>query len=741
MNLRFIPSALELDEFAKGGHGDPFSILGMHQAEDHTLIVRTFQPNAVRVWLESIDNQGFIIDEFQKIHESGMFQLELDKEIHKFPFPYKLRVEYNDGGLQTIEDAYRFPSVIGEMDAYLLSEGNHLDLYKKMGAHLVNHMGVWGCAFAVWAPNARRVSVVGNFNNWDGRANVMRRRIECGVWDIFIPGIKQGDIYKYEIIGPYGNLLPLKTDPFGFSAEMRPNNASIVFDIDNYNWSDNNWLDKRKNTNYHESPINVYEVHLGSWRRNPAEGNRFLTYTELANELVPYVKELGFTHVEFLPISEHPFDGSWGYQCTGMFSPTSRFGTPAEFKYLIDRFHQEGIGVILDWVPGHFPKDGHGLANFDGTCLYEHMDNRKGEHMDWGTKIYNFGRREVINFLYSSALFWLREYHIDGLRVDAVASMLYLDYSREDGQWLPNEYGGNENLEAIAFLKKMNELVHAENTGIITFAEESTAWPMVSRPTSVGGLGFDFKWNMGWMHDTLEYINKEPVHRKYAHNHLTFGLLYAFNENFILPLSHDEVIHGKGSMFGKMPGDTWQKFANLRCYYTFMFTHPGKKLLFMGGEFAEHGEWRPEDSLNWDLLHYENLIQHQQVFKCVKDLNQLVKNNPSLYEVDFKHTGFEWINHEDGDNSVISYVRKAKNADDFLLVICNFTPVVRENYLVGVPKKGAYEEIFNSDSAIYGGSNVINASEIKSKAGSVNYRDNHISLTLPPLATIVLRLK
>ena len=594
--------------------------------------------------------------------------------------------------------------------------------------------GVKGVGFAVWAPNAKRVSVVGSFNNWDGRIHAMRKHISCGIWDIFIPELVEGEYYKFEIKTQDDRILS-KADPIATFAEVRPKTASIVFDINHYQWQDAKWLEYRAHSNTYDKPMSIYEVHLGSWRRK-GDGSEFLTYRELADRLVPYVSNMGFTHVEFLPLCEHPFDASWGYQITGLFAPTSRFGNPDDFRYMIDKFHQAGISVIMDWVPAHFPKDGHGLAEFDGTCLYEHADPRKGEHKDWGTKIYNYGRTEVCNLLCASALYWLKEFHIDGLRVDAVASMLYLDYSRKNGEWIPNVYGGNENLEAIAFIRKMNEMVYTQTQGTITCAEESTAWPMVSRPVSAGGLGFGYKWNMGWMNDTLKYISHEPIHRKYHHGLLTFGLLYAFNENFILPISHDEVVHGKGSMLSKMPGDEWQKFATLRAYYGFMWTHPGKKLLFMGCEFGQDWEWNSNESLRWHLLDYP---MYKGMQNCVRDLNLMYRGNAPLYEEDFDSRGFEWIDYAACDDSVISYIRRGHNYDDYLVVVCNFTPVVRHNYRVGVPDGCAYQEIFNSDDTHYWGSGVRNEGPQQAQNYGANGRPYSIELVLPPLSTIVLK--
>ena len=664
--MEYLLSKEEMQAVINGDHGNVFAVLGIHRDKgSKEVFIRAYQPNTRSI--EVLKNDGTSLGMMTKLDDRGFYQINLGVGEN---FAYRFKIENDLGNTYMAEDAYRFQSNIGDIDAYLFAEGTHLDMYKKLGAHPMTMDGVAGVSFAVWAPNAKRVSVVGGFNNWDGRVNVMRKHPTCGVWDIFIPGIGQGELYKYEIKTQQDYIL-VKSDPVAFYSEKRPNTASVVYNIENYHWEDENWMNYREQANSFDRPMSVYEVHLGSWRRKGEHGEEYLTYREFADYLVPYVSNMGFTHVEFLPLSEHPLDASWGYQVTGMFAPTSRFGNPDDFRYMIDKFHQAGIGVIMDWVPAHFPKDGHGLVEFDGTHLYEHADPRKGEHTDWGTKIYNYGRTEVCNFLCASALYWLKEYHIDGLRVDAVASMLYLDYSRKNGEWIPNIYGGNENLEAISFLRKMNELVYGHNKGAFTCAEESTAWPMVSRPTSMGGLGFGYKWNMGWMNDTLRYISKDPVHRKYHHGMLTFGLLYAFNENFILPISHDEVVHGKGSMLAKMPGDEWQKFANLRAYYGFMFTHPGKKLLFMGNEFGQDWEWNAEESLRWHLLQYP---MYKGMQNCVRDLNLMYKGNPALYEVDFDYRGFEWIEHSNADDSVISYVRKGTQPGDYLIVICNFTP-------------------------------------------------------------------
>jgi 1,4-alpha-glucan branching enzyme len=623
---------------------------------------------------------------------------------------------------------------ITDFDIYLFGEGNHLKIYEKLGAHLIKFDGTEGVHFAVWAPNAKYVSVVGDFNEWNPSKNPMKLLGSSGIWATFIEGLKEGMLYKYYIHG-WDNSVQLKADPYGFFFEVRPKSASIVYKLkDKYIWNDSKWIEKRKNTNWLNEPISIYEVHLGSWRKKP-DGS-FLNYRELAHELIPYVKWLGFTHVELLPIAEHPLDESWGYQCVGYYAPTSRFGTPQDFMYFVDYAHQNDIGVIVDWVPSHFPKDGHGLIRFDGTCLYEHEDPRKGEHKDWGTLIYNYGRNEVRNFLIANALFWFDVYHIDGLRVDAVASMLYLDYSKKEGEWIPNQYGGKENLEAIDFLRKMNELTHGHYPGTLTIAEESTAWPMVTRPTYIGGLGFTMKWNMGWMHDTLFYFSRDPIFRKYHTNSITFSLLYAFSENFVLPLSHDEVVYGKCSLFQKMPGDKWQKLANLKLLYGYMYGHPGKKLLFMGSEFAQINEWNWQWQIEWHLLNDE---AHRGVTNFIRDLNSLYKKEKALYEVDFHWNGFEWIDFSDSEQSIISFIRKSKNNREFLIFIFNLTPVPRFNYRIGVPEEGFYKELLNSDSYIYGGSNLGNNGGVWSQNYPFHGRPHSIELTLPPLAVLILK--
>ena len=707
-----------------GDHPDPFSFLGMHPAKGGGYVVRVFLPGARTVEVVSYD--GDALGELERIHPDGLFTGPVAEMV-----PYRLLIAWEGGGEAEVEDPYRFPAVLGEQDLYLFGEGNHLRLYEKFGAHPIEFEGVAGTSFAVWAPNARRVSVIGDFNFWNGRRHVMRKH-PGGVWEIFIPEVGEGALYKYEIKGPNRRLLPLKADPFGFRAERLPGTASIVHGMGHYEWGDAAWMEERESKSALDAPMAIYEVHLGSWRRNP-DGS-YYTYGQLAEELVPYVAEMGYTHVEFLPPTEHPFDGSWGYQPLGLYAPTSRFGTPDEFKRLVDAFHRAGIGVIIDWVPAHFPEDPHGLGLFDGTHLYEHADPRQGRHPDWGTLVFNYGRPEVSNYLLANALFWVSEYHVDGLRVDAVASMLYLDYSREPGEWIPNVHGGNENLEAVAFLQRMNELVFGRHPGATTLAEESTAWPMVSRPVSMGGLGFGYKWNMGWMHDSLQYMSEDPINRRYHHNEITFSLVYAFNENFVLPLSHDEVVHGKRSLIDKMPGDEWQKFANLRAYYGFMYTHPGKQLLFMGGELGQRREWNHDSSLDWHLLEE---TPHRGVRSLVKDLNALYSATPALYEVDFEPAGFGWIEGGDMENSVVSFLRRGNK--DLAIVVCNFTPVVRHGYRIGVPEGGTYEEALNTDDTRYGGSGVGNSEGVSVEKVPSHGQPYSVSLTLPPLATMILK--
>jgi 1,4-alpha-glucan branching enzyme len=726
--LTIDPAAIEA--IVRGDHGDPFAVLGMHATGDGALVVRTFQPRVKAVCVVD-PRTGRTVGRLSRSHDAGFFEGTLDRR--KRPFAYRLRLESPDGNRE-VEDPYRFGPVLGADDIYLLGEGNLLELYNVLGAHPRTIDGVTGVAFAVWAPNARRVSVVGDFNDWDGRVHPMRCRIERGVWELFVPGVEAGMHYKFDLLGPNGARLPLKADPMAARTELPPGTASVVWDAAVYPWSDDAWMRTRATVNDRRSPMAIYEAHLGSWRRG--DDNRYLSYRELADQLVPYVRDMGFTHIELLPVMEHPFDGSWGYQPLGLFAPTSRFGSPADFQDFVDRCHREGLGVVLDWVPGHFPSDPHGLASFDGTALYEHSDPRLGRHVDWDTLIYNYGRTEVANFLIASGLVWLDRYHADGLRVDAVASMLYLDYSRQPNEWLPNKYGGNENLEAIAFLKRLNEQSYGRHDGVATIAEESTAWPMVSRPVHLGGLGFGYKWNMGWMHDTLEYMSHDPVHRRYHHDKLTFGLLYAFSENFVLPLSHDEVVHGKGSLLGKMPGDRWQRFANLRAYYGFMYGHPGKKLLFMGGEFGQEREWNHDRALDWHLL---DEAPHAGLQNLVRDLNRLYRSEPALHRNDCEAEGFQWIDATDVEQSVVSFLRRGDAGDEPVVVVCNFTPVVRHGYRVGVPEAGWYREMLNTDAADYGGSGVGNQGGLSSEMVPRHGLGHSLVLTLPPLATVMLR--
>ena len=714
-----------LNALAGGRHGNPFSLFGIHK-EGGRRIVRTLQPQAESVAL--------LVDGFSKalamerVHPAGIFEIEIPARKRL----YRLRLTAPDGNTWDIEDAYRFPSMLGDLDLYLMGQGSHRDIFRKLGAHPTRLLGVSGTFFAVWAPNASRISVIGEFNDWDGRRHVMRLHPGNGLWEIFIPGVGQGAHYKFEMLDKQGELLPFKSDPMGQFHEAPPGNASVVY-RSRHRWRDTEWSAARTAIPRMDQAISIYEVHLGSWQRG--DGNTFLSYRELAEKLVAYVLDMKFTHVELMPVTEHPFDGSWGYQPIGMYAPTQRFGTPDDFRFLVDRFHQAGIGVIMDWVPAHFPKDEHGLRRFDGTALYEHEDPRKGEHGDWGTLIFNYGRREVINYLVGSALYWIDEFHIDALRVDAVASMLYLDYSREKDEWLPNEFGGNEHLEAVEFVRKLNEIIHTYRA--TSYAEESTAWPGVSRPTDAGGLGFTYKWNMGWMNDTLSYISEDPVHRKYHHDKMTFGLVYAFDENFVLPLSHDEVVHGKRSLLGRMPGDDWQRFANLRAYYGFMFGHPGKKLLFMGAEIAQEKEWNHDQSLHWHLLEQP---RHRGVQLLVRDLNRVYRETDALHQLDFSSEGFEWIDYQDADSSVFCWLRRA-NDGSFVICISNFTPLVRSGYRLGVPQAGSYVELLNTDSVKYGGSGVGVAAEIQAESIGAHGRSHSLQIDLPPLATLMLIIK
>jgi 1,4-alpha-glucan branching enzyme len=716
---------------AAGRHGDPFAVLGPHPLPDGRVSIRAFLPGAAAVQATS-PSAAWAAVTLRLVDEAGVFDgvwwpPRAGAELSS----YRLQVRWSDGSASELEDPYRFGPVLGEMDAWLLGEGTHLRPFEALGARTAVMEGVAGTAFAVWAPNASRVSVVGDFNFWDGRRHPMRLRRECGVWELFLPGVGLGARYKFELLDSSGALLPQKADPYARAAELRPATASIVAAMP----EKREIAPARQAANALDAPISIYEVHLASWRRKPEDGNRWLNWDELAAELLPYATDMGFTHVELLPVSEHPFDGSWGYQTLGLFAPTSRFGDGAGFGRFVERAHALGLGVILDWVPAHFPTDAHGLAKFDGTSLYEYADPREGFHNDWNTLIYNFGRTEVRNFLVGNALYWLERWGVDGLRVDAVASMLYRDYSRKAGEWIPNVHGGRENLEAISFLKRVNEVVGGERPGAITLAEESTAFPAVSRPTWAGGLGFHFKWNMGWMHDTLHYMARDPIHRPYHHGETTFGLVYAFNENFVLPLSHDEVVHGKGSLLAKMPGDAWQQFANLRAYYGFMWGHPGKKLLFMGCEFAQGREWNHDTSLDWHQL---DLPAHAGVQALVRDLNRLYRTSPALHSQDFGHEGFEWIAHEDARRSLLAFVRKGRDGSR-MLVVCNFAPVVHHGIRLGVPEGGGWVERLNTDSAYYGGSNVGQSlGRVEAEAVPSHGRPQSVVLTVPPLATVFL---
>ena len=719
-----------IDAIVKGDHQDPFSVLGPQSLTGAGVMIRAFMPGAETVTVIGGDG-GEPLAKLEKIEASGLFAGEIKGE--RSTFDYRLRATLG-GDVWEVDDPYRFGPVIGEVDNYLLGEGSHKRLWERLGAHVIEHEGVAGVHFAVWAPNAKRVSVVGDFNRWDGRRHPMRLHPGVGVWEIFLPGLGEALVYKYEIRGRDGQLLPLKADPFGFGAELRPKTASVVRRLDRFSWSDRDWLAKRKALASPDAPVSIYELHLGSWKRG--DGNGYLSYGELADQLIPYVKDMGFTHIELLPITEHPFDGSWGYQPIGLFAPTARHGEPFEFARFVDRCHEAGIGVLLDWVPGHFPTDEHGLGRFDGTALYEHEDPRQGFHQDWNTLIYNYGRPEVVNYLHANALFWLDGYHLDGLRVDAVASMLYLDYSREEGEWVPNQFGGRENLEAIDLLKRMNELAYGEHEGVMTVAEESTSWPGVSKPTYAGGLGFGYKWNMGWMHDTLLFMGKDPIHRRWHYHQMTFGLLYAFSENFVLPLSHDEVVHGKGSILARMPGDGWRQFANIRAYYAFMWGHPGKKLLFMGQEFAQGSEWNAEQSLDWHLL---DVDWHQGVRTLVRDLNRLYRGEPALHQLDCDGGGFEWLEANDAEHCVLAWLRKGRDDAAPVLVICNFTPTPHDAYRLGLPTKGRWREILNSDAEIYGGSGMGNQGVIETEEIASHGRPFSAKITLPPLATVWFR--
>ncbi|MDE3153796.1 MAG: 1,4-alpha-glucan branching protein GlgB [Acidobacteriota bacterium] len=729
-----------LERLAAGTHHDPFGVLGPHRdAEGRGVVIRTFQPAARAVAVRPMGARGAAAAAdipMERRGPAGGFEVLVPATSAEVP-DYRLRITLYDGTEREIDDPYRYGRVLSDYDLHLLSEGTHYESWARLGAHPMTLGGVAGVHFAVWAPNAERVSVVGDFNGWDGRLHPMRVLQPNGIWELFVPGLAAGEKYKYEIRSRDGGGVQQKVDPYARAFEVPPRSASIVWGDGGHDWQDGEWMQARVRTNHwFDRPVSIYEVHLGSWARVPEEGNRLLTYRELADRLIPYVQALGHTHIELLPVMEHPFSGSWGYQVVGFFAPTSRHGTPDDFKAFVDACHRAGLGVILDWVPGHFPKDAHGLARFDGTALYEHADPRQGEHREWGTLVFNYGRTEVRNFLLSSALYWLDEFHADGLRVDAVASMLYLDYSRQEGEWVPNEYGGRENLAAISFLQQMNTLTHARYPGTVTVAEESTAFPGVSRPVHLGGLGFTYKWNMGWMHDMLEYMQADPIYRRWKHGVLTFSMLYAFTENFILPFSHDEVVHGKRAMLDKMPGDSWQKAANLRALYAYLFAHPGKKLLFMGSEFGQWKEWNAEQSLDWDVA---GAPPHAGIRQLVRDLNACYREEPSWHEVDFDPSGFQWIDCTDHENSVVSFIRRARDPRDYTVLVFNFTPVPRDHYRVGVPDGGWYQERLNSDSAAYGGGNVGNAGGVMAEAIAAHGHPYSLPLVLPPLAGLVLK--
>jgi len=712
----------DMDRIAQAAHHDPACILGRQPGITRTAIL-FYSPDTLELHLCDLNVAT------QRIPDSDFFIYHGD--LGALPDHYQLNRIDQQNNSHHYFDPYSFAPQISDYDLHLFAEGRHFHIYNILGAHKRRIDGIDGVHFATWAPSAERVSIVGDFNGWDGRRHPMQSRGGNGVWELFIPGLDHSALYKYEIRNRDSGEVLSKTDPYAQQMELRPRTASVISEQSAFDWQDNRWLTLRKSSDWLHAPMSIYECHLGSWQRD--DENQFLNYRELAHRLVDYVKEAGFTHIELMPITEHPLDASWGYQTTGYFAPTRRFGTADDFRYFVDYCHQQGVGVLLDWVPAHFPKDEHGLARFDGSALYEHEDPRRGEHRDWGTLIYNYGRNEVKNFLISNALFWIEEFHIDGLRVDAVASMLYLDYSREDGDWLPNQHGGNENLEAIAFMRELNTATHELHPGSVIMAEESTAWPQVTRPVDLGGLGFSMKWNMGWMHDSLAYMSKDPVHRHYHHDKLTFGLLYLFSENFILPFSHDEVVHGKGSMLNKMPGDEWQRFANLRLLYTYMFTYPGKKLLFMGCEYGQGNEWNHDQPLDWYLLQYP---LHAGVKRLIGDLNRLYTQQSALHHYDFDHDGFEWISCNDTDQSVLAYMRKSGN--DTIIVVLNFTPVVRHDYRVGVPAAGEYEVLFNSDSNYYAGSNAGSNNTVVANSYDWMERPASLALDLPPLAALVL---
>jgi len=718
-----------IEAITRADHGDPFALLGMH-GSDGQFAVRAFRPDAKAVEVQEIGGKGRTW-RAERIGTDGFFEALLTGATERIR--YQLRFTAHDGSEWEQRDPYSFDVLLGEIDLHLIGEGNHWGLWKKLGAHIEDHDGVTGTVFRVWAPNACRVSAIGEWNNWDGRLHPMRKLIPSGIWELFIPGIAEMAHYKFEVFDMHGHL-HVKTDPFAFFGQHGTQTAGLVWQMDKFAWDDAMWLEKRAQREWQREAVAIYEVHPGSWRRK--DGNAFLTWHEMAEQLIDYIVDMGYTHVELMGVLEHPFEGSWGYQVTGYFAPTSRYGNPDDFRHFVNRCHQRGIGVILDWVPGHFPKDAHGLARFDGTALYEHADPRQGEHQDWGTLIFNYGRNEVRNFLIANALFWFEEYHIDGLRVDAVASMLYLDYSREHGQWVPNEFGGRENLAAIHFIKQCNEVCYERHPGIMTIAEESTAWPAVSRPTFLGGLGYGFKWNMGWMNDTLAYMALDPIYRRFHHGNATFSLVYAFHEHFLLVLSHDEVVHGKGAIVNKMPGDEWQQFANVRLLYAWMYGHPGKKLLFMGGEWGQRAEWSHERSLDWWVLEFP---LHRGLRELVRHLNYLYKNEPALFDNDDAWDSYEWVELHDADNCVLAFMRRARHGSALIFVL-NATSVTRQGYRIGVPAPGWWQEILNTDSAEYGGSNIGNFGGVQAESLPWGGRLHSVSLTLPPLGVIALKL-
>ncbi len=720
----------DIFHIVNGEHSDPHTVLGMHEMEEggrKAVVVRAFLPHAAGITVIDYANKRKKYP-MERLHADGFFEVTIaDREEW---FRYQLEYTDADGNTWRSYDPYSFSPTLSEFDRHLFGAGTHYEIYEKMGGRLMTHEGARGAAFSVWAPNAKAVSVIGDFNNWDARRSPMRRLGESGIWELFLPAAAEGDKYKFHVTQCDGRVVD-KTDPYGVYAEVRPNNASVLYPLKRYKWKDRRWMTARRKYDFRAAPMNIYEVHPGSWKR--AEGNRFLSYTELAEQLIPYVKEMGYTHIEMLPVEEHPFDGSWGYQVTGYYAPTSRYGSPDEFKQFVDACHQNGISVILDWVPAHFPKDDFALARFDGTALYEHQDPRLGEHIQWGTYIFNYGRKEVANFLLANALYWMDIFHIDGLRVDAVASLLRLDFCKEEGQWLPNVYGGSENLEAIEFLKHMNSVIAEREPGALMIAEDSTAWPGVTKKVEEGGLGFSLKWNMGWMNDFLSYIKLDPIYRKYHQNKLTFGMAYHYAENFVLVLSHDEVVHTKSSMIGKMPGDVWQSFANLRLSYGFMMGHPGKKLLFMGGEFAQYSEWSEARSLDWHLLQYAD---HQEMQAYVKELNHLYAEESAFWAEDFDPNGFQWIECDDAESSIVSFVRRSQEKE--LVFLCNFTPVVHRGFSLGVPQEGVYHERLNSDAARFGGSDVINAVPLQSRAEPAGRCPFRVELDVPPLGMVIL---